>query len=158
MFEFFKKNTAPLTVTAPIGGILVKLSDISNTKKLDGFAIVPDEGRKIIRCPMKGKASRLPNSSQAILVSNSEEIELIIHIGIDTRNMYGDGFNAYTSQFKEVTQGQKLSQLSSDMIKRAGLDAAIMVIFVHGYERFVPMHEQYGSDVASGDILMVEKS
>lgn len=157
MFEFFKKNVVPLTVTAPIGGILVKLSDISNTKKFNGFAIVPDEGGKIIRCPMKGNATRLPNAPQAILISNSKKIELVIHIGVDTRNMYGDGFNSYTYQLKEVNQGEKLSQLSSDMVKNAGLDTAIMVIFVHGYEKFIPMHEQYGSAVESGDVLMVEK-
>lgn len=157
MFEFLKKSAAPLTVTAPIGGILVKLSDISSSDGFNGFAIVPDEDGKIIRCPMEGRASRLHNAPQAIFISNSKKIELIIHIGVDTRNMYGDGFNAYTYKSKEVSQGQKLSSLSPDMVKNAGLDTAIMVIFVHGYEKFVPMHEQYGSDVKAGDILMVEK-
>ena len=158
MFDFFKKNNVPLTVIAPIGGILVKLSDISSDKKFHGFAIIPDNGRKVIRCPMNGKATRLPNSSQAILISHSEGIELVIHIGIDTKNMYGASFDSYKSKVKDVNQGQKLSQLSSNMVEHAGLDAAIIVIFVHGYEKFIPMHEQYGSDVECGDVLMVEKS
>ncbi|WP_297820437.1 PTS glucose transporter subunit IIA [uncultured Lactobacillus sp.] len=162
MLHFFKKKTlqSVFTVTAPIDGILMSLSDVSDpvfAQKLigDGFAIVPDKNANTIYAPVSGKVASLPETRQAVLIDTTDEMQVLVHVGVDTIDLLGNGFYAYTSRDKKVKQGQKLLRFSRELMKQKGLDSTVMVIFSKGENPHLLM--DYGSPVSQGEVLMRER-
>lgn len=161
MLHFFKKKTPPavFTVTAPINGVLMSLSDVSDpvfAQKLigDGFAIVPDKESNTIYSPVSGQVASLPETRQAVLLDTSDDMQVLVHVGVDTIDLLGNGFYAYTDRGKKVKQGQKLLCFSRELMNQKGLDSTVMVIFSKGENPDLLV--DYGSPVVEGDVLMRE--
>ncbi|MBQ2157514.1 MAG: PTS glucose transporter subunit IIA, partial [Oscillospiraceae bacterium] len=58
-------------------------------------------------------------------------MELLIHVGVNTVNMAGDGFEAYVKDGDEVKAGQKLLTFDSAKIKAAGYDDTVVVLLTN---------------------------
>lgn len=117
-------------ILAPCSGSIVSLEQINDAtfsgRMLgDGIAINPSSGT--IFAPFDGIITTLHKNRHALTIK-SEEIEVLIHIGLDTVNLNGEGFTAYTSAGKEVKKGEKLLTFDKHIIEKNGYDAAIVVI------------------------------
>ncbi len=161
MLNFFRTKTTHklLTVIAPIDGILMSLSDVSDpvfAQKLigDGFAIVPEKNADTICAPVSGKVSSFPETRQAVLIKTPYNEQVLVHVGVDTIDLLGNGFYAYTREDKKVHQGDKLLCFSQELINQKGLDSTVMVIFANTK---VDLLYDYGSPVNEGDILMQKR-
>ncbi|MCH5584685.1 glucose-specific PTS transporter subunit IIBC [Shimazuella sp. AN120528] len=119
---------------APIEGKVVPLSEVPDqvfSQKMmgDGFAIVPSNGK--IVAPCDGKIETLFPTKHAIGITSTTGHEILIHIGIDTVELKGEGFTAYVSQGDQVKKGQHLLDVDLDLLKQKAPSTITPIIFTN---------------------------
>lgn len=129
MLNLFKKKE---TFTTPIKGELIAITEVNDqvfSQKMmgDGFAIIPSENTVI--SPLSGTVDVVFPTKHAIGIKSNTGIEFIIHIGIDTVKLNGEGFTSYVEQGQKISQGVKLVTFDLDLIKSKGYDTSVIVIF-----------------------------
>lgn len=160
MFGFFKKKNT-FTVIAPTKGKLVELSKVKDrvfAQKMmgDGFAISPDTSTGLItvKAPVSGKIISLPSSKHAFGIHTEDGIDVLVHIGIDTVNLGGKGFESFAQEGDKIKQGQKVVQLDPRVLAESKIDDTIMVIFTSGYEKAIRLADRYGTEVSFSEKLI----
>lgn len=129
MLNLFKKKE---TFKTPIKGELIAITEVNDqvfSQKMmgDGFAIIPSENTVI--SPLSGTVDVVFPTKHAIGIKSNTGIEFIIHIGIDTVKLNGEGFTSYVEQGQKISQGEKLVTFDLDLIKTKGYDTSVIVIF-----------------------------
>ena len=129
MLNLFKKKE---TFKTPIKGELIAITEVNDqvfSQKMmgDGFAIIPSENTVI--SPLSGTVDVVFPTKHAIGIKSNTGIEFIIHIGIDTVKLNGEGFTSYVKQGQKISQGEKLVTFDLDLIKSKGYDTSVIVIF-----------------------------
>ena len=84
----------------------------------EGVGIEPAE--EYIYAPFDGKVSTVAESKHAIGITGAGDMELLIHVGVDTVTMNGDGFTPYVKEGDEVKAGQMLLHFDRKKIAAAG--------------------------------------
>ena len=111
---------------APLSGAVKPITDMPDqvfaSKAMgDGLAIEPAAGADTIVAPADGVvAATMPGSWHAIGLTLDNGPEVLIHVGIDTVDMGGDGFECLVEQGQRVTAGQPLMTFSAEKIAAAG--------------------------------------
>ncbi|WP_428910652.1 glucose-specific PTS transporter subunit IIBC [Niallia sp. Krafla_26] len=108
------------TFVAPIKGVLKPITEVPDqvfAGKLmgDGFAILPSEGK--IVSPVDGKIINLFPTKHAIGILSNSGHEILIHVGIDTVKLNGQGFEALVAEGDQIVIGQPLLKVDLDVIK-----------------------------------------
>lgn len=101
-----------------------------------GVGIIPEEG--IVVAPCDGEISTVAESKHAIGVSSPDGMEMLIHVGIDTVQMNGDGFEPLVAEGDQVKAGQVIMRFSIEKIKNAGYPTCTAVLLTNSddYENF----------------------
>ena len=125
MFGFFKKKEEKYVLGAPVKGKSVPLKEVSDPTFAEemlgkGMAVIPADGR--IYAPADGKIGMLFDTLHAISMTTDFGAEVLIHVGIDTVKMNGDGFEAHVSAGDRVKKGDLLLAVDLDKVKAAGYD------------------------------------
>ena len=94
-----------------------------------GVGIEPEEG--VVYAPMDGEISSVADSKHAIGIAGAGDMELLIHVGVDTVEMKGDGFKTLVSEGDNVVKGQKLMEFDIDKIKAAGKADTVVVLLTN---------------------------
>lgn len=105
---------------APIKGKIMPITEVpdqvfSGKMMGDGFAIEPADG--LVVSPVDGKVMTLFPTKHALGIQAKDGREVLIHFGIDTVKLEGEGFEALVSEGEEVTAGQPLLQVDIEQIK-----------------------------------------
>ncbi len=95
----------------------------------EGVGIQPDKG--VVYAPMDGEISSVADSKHAIGISGENDQELLIHVGVDTVEMKGDGFKTLVSEGDQVKKGQKLMEFDLKKIKAAGHPDTVVVLLTN---------------------------
>ncbi|WP_420821015.1 glucose-specific PTS transporter subunit IIBC [Shimazuella alba] len=119
---------------APIEGKIVPLSEVPDqvfSQKMmgDGFAILPSSGK--IVAPCDGKIETLFPTKHAIGLTSTSGHEILIHIGIDTVELKGEGFTAYVTGGDQVKKGQHLLDVDLDFLKKNAPSIVTPIIFTN---------------------------
>ena len=120
---------------APIEGRLIELIHVPDAVfagKImgDGFAIEPTNGE--IVSPVDGiVTSFMADTRHAVGITSTEGLEILIHIGIDTVQLAGEGFIGLVGQDAPVTAGQALLQVDLDRIRGKVPSLASPVVFTN---------------------------
>ncbi|MDF2883222.1 MAG: enzyme component [Clostridiaceae bacterium] len=122
-----------ITVDNPINGDILNISHVPDeafASKLlgDGFAINPYDNK--VYSPMDGVVKVLFPTKHAIAIRNEQGIEILVHIGIDTVSLNGEGFASYVSQGEKVKKHQLLLSFDKEIIKNKAKSLISPVIFV----------------------------
>lgn len=94
-----------------------------------GVGVEPAEG--VVFAPMDGEISSVADSKHAIGISGAEDQELLIHVGVDTVEMKGDGFRTFVEEGDKVKRGQKLMEFDIGKIKAAGHPDTVVVLLTN---------------------------
>lgn len=122
-------STPAPSVPCPVTGTLADISTVADqafaSKAMgDGVAIVPTEGAVI--APVSGTVDALFPTGHAFGITGDNGITVMVHVGIDTVEMQGDGFTLHVAQGDRVTAGQKLLDIDIEKIRAAGYDPVTM--------------------------------
>lgn len=118
-------------VYAPVKGKVIPREEIPDETFAsgvlgDGVGIEPAAGE--VRAPYDGEISLVTDTRHAIGIIGPKGMELLIHVGIDTVNMKGDGFELLVAEGDKVKKGQKLLTFDMDKIKKAGYSTTTAVL------------------------------
>ena len=94
----------------------------------DGVGIEPED--ELVVAPFDGTISSVAESKHAIGIE-SNGMEMLIHVGVDTVNMQGNGFECLVSEGDEVKLGQPLIRFSREKIKAAGYSDTVAVLLTN---------------------------
>ncbi|AKI76707.1 PTS sucrose transporter subunit IIABC [Streptococcus pyogenes JRS4] len=119
------------TLYSPLNGIVVDLAAVSDPvfssgAMGQGLAIKP-EG-KALYSPVDGKVAIVFETGHAYAITSSQGAEVLLHIGIDTVSMAGDGFESLVAVGQAVKKGDLLGHFDPSKIAEAGLDDTTMMI------------------------------
>jgi glucose PTS system EIICBA or EIICB component len=122
----------------------------------DGFAIVPVEGT--IVSPVNGKIVNLFPTKHAIGILSDTGREILIHVGIDTVNLKGQGFETLVAENDIVEQGQPLLKVDLDYIKEHATSTITPIVFTNLAEGEKVVIEKPGQvDVKQTGIIKITK-
>ena len=122
------------TLFSPLKGTVVSREEIPDetfaTGVLgDGVGIVPAIGEVV--APFDGEISSVTDTHHAVGITGPGEMEVLIHVGVDTVNMKGDGFELLVSEGEKVKAGQKLLTFDITKIQEAGYSTTTAVLLTN---------------------------
>ncbi|MDE6969357.1 MAG: glucose PTS transporter subunit IIA [Eubacterium sp.] len=158
-----KDAPAPAPAPAPFPNVLgsaakgtfVPMESIPDPTFSEGIlgiccGIEPETGK--VYSPMDGTISQLADTLHAIGIE-AGGVELLIHVGIDTVSMKGDGFKSHVSEGQSVKKGDLLLTMDLEKIKAAGHPATIMVIVTNS-DDLASVEAAASGSLMPGDPLM----
>ncbi|BBD42994.1 PTS beta-glucoside transporter subunit IIBCA [Streptococcus anginosus] len=148
------------TIVSPIVGQMVDLKDVndpvfSSGAMGQGVAVKPSEG--VVYAPADAEVTIAFATGHAYGLKTTKGAEILIHVGIDTVSMNGDGFDQKVAQGDKVKAGDVLGTFDAAKIAAAGLDDTTMVIVTNtaDYASVTPVAE---GTVAKGDAVIELKA
>ncbi len=123
-----------LSLTSPLEGKILSLSEVPDetfaTKVLgDGFAINPTG--HIVTSPVDAEVMHLFPTGHAIALKTTQNLEILIHVGIDTVKMKGDGFKTFVKTGDHVKVGQKLIEFDLNLVRQNAKSTITPVIITN---------------------------
>jgi len=133
-------NTVDLN--AVVDGDIVPIEDVDDqifSKKLigDGYAIIPSG--EIIFSPIDAEVEQVAPTNHAIYLSVASGIKLLIHIGIDTVELKGKGFESTLEKGNQVKADEPLITFDPEFIKNEGLNPIVTVVLLNGSEKNIDL-------------------
>lgn len=130
---FFHKSKNVKSVYAYANGKTVAIEDVPDevfaTKMIgDGIAIIPSEGK--IYSPVCGKIKMvMDNTKHAVGIKAKDGVEILLHVGLDTINLNGEGFEVHVQVGDEVQPGELLISYDKDKMNVEGINDITMLVF-----------------------------
>ncbi|MED3735477.1 PTS system trehalose-specific EIIBC component [Virgibacillus pantothenticus] len=124
-------------IYAPLSGNVISLEKVADptfSQKMmgEGLAIEPSTGKVV--APFSGKVVQLFPTKHAIGLESDTGIELLIHIGLETVSLDGEGFDAFVKQGDRVQKGDTLLIFDMDLIKKKGFNLVTPIIITNSAE------------------------
>lgn len=153
MFNFFKKNSNKETkLVAPITGKTIDLSKVPDkvfAEKLAGDGIAIDPTGDLIVAPADGELTLVFETLHAFAVTLDNGAELLIHIGIDTVSLNGEGFQQLVEAGSMVKAGTPIIKIDRDFILNKGF-SLITPVLVTNMDIVKELKSSIGKDVVAG--------
>ena len=148
------------TIQTPIVGDVVALENVndpvfSSGAMGQGIAVKPSQG--VVYAPADAEVSIAFATGHAYGLKTANGAEILIHVGIDTVSMNGEGFNHKVAQGDKVKAGDVLGTFDSAKIAAAGLDNTTMVIVTNTAD-FASVNPVASGSVAKGDAIIEVKA
>lgn len=126
-----------IPVAAPMTGKAVGLDQVPDKMFAEGIlgkgiAIIPDEG--IVKAPFQGQVKMIAPTKHAIGLISDRGVNVVIHIGIDTVNLQGKGFEVLVKEDQWVEKGEPLMKVDLDFIKENHLNPITPIIVTNSDE------------------------
>jgi PTS system glucose-specific IIA component len=146
-------------VLAPVGGRAVPLHDVPDPVFSQGMvgygaAIDPERGVIDAVAPVSGKILKL--LPHAYIVMTADNVGVLVHLGLDTVALKGEGFTAHVSQGDDVTAGQRVITYDVPSVEAKGVNPIVPVVVMDEREpgNVIPSEAVFeGADITSGTSL-----
>ena len=144
-----------MQVLAPISGNAVPLSEVPDEVFAEGMAgeggaIIPGVSGEAV-APVSGTLVKLFQGGHAFGIETDEGVEMIVHLGLDTIEMRGAGFEKIATEGDRVEAGEPIVRFDLDEIKNAGYDPITPVVVTNPDEH--PVSSPSTGGVSAGDPL-----
>lgn len=157
-----KSATSELShiVHAPLTGEVTPLSEVPDqvfSEKMmgDGIAIKPSQGE--VSAPFNGKIQMIFPTKHAIGLVSDSDLELLIHIGLDTVKLNGEGFTLHVEEGQEVKQGDLLINFDLDYIRNHAKSDITPIIVTQGNITNLDFKQGEHGNISFGDQLFEAK-
>ena len=156
MFNLFKKKEKKHVVGSPAKGKAVSLKEVNDPTFAEemlgkGAAVIPEEGK--IYAPADGEIGMVFDTLHAISLTTDFGAELLIHVGLDTVKMKGDGFTGHVKAGDHVKKGDLLLEVNLEKVKAAGYDT-ITPVLVCNTQDYASVEGIESAHVNAGDDLI----
>lgn len=146
-----------IEIMAPLSGQAIPLSGVPDDTFAGGhmgkgIAIEPIEGK--LTAPFDGKIAHVVKSNHAVILEHSSGLQLLLHIGIDTVSLKGNGFTSHITNGDVVKAGQTLIEFDLDAIQSAGYRTTTPVIVTSNGEPAADVACHYGHVSAGKGVIL----
>lgn len=133
MISLFRKNKE-IVVKSPFEGEIVdivKVQDPTFSSKLlgDGVAVIPSSN--IALAPCDGKITQIFYTNHAFSIATENGLEVLVHIGLDTVNLKGEGFKRLVEVGSIVKKGRAIIEVDFDYIKSMDKDTITPIVITN---------------------------
>ncbi|AQP53384.1 PTS beta-glucoside transporter subunit EIIBCA [Vagococcus penaei] len=151
-----KSDSKKTMIQAPMTGKVIKLTDVeddvfSSGALGKGAAIEPTSGE--LRAPISGVVTTVFPTGHAIGITSDDGIEILMHIGMDTVELNGEGFEIQIKENDKVQPGDLLVKVNLDLIEEKGYSTVTPIIITNTPE-FIDVLDFDQNDVVSGEDLL----
>ena len=124
-------------IKSPLSGKVIALSEIDDPVFAggamgNGIAIEPTDNK--VYAPFDGEIEFIAESKHAIGLKSEDGVELLIHVGMDTVQMDGKGFDVKVKANEKVKAGELLLEFDKDAIQKAGYSLITPVVITNSFE------------------------
>lgn len=163
MFNLFKKKTPQPKTNEPLFSVangnlipITEVNDVVFAQKMmgDGFAVVPTSNT--ITSPVNGKVMSIFPSKHAISILTDTNIEVLVHIGLNTVELNGEGFNIQVKEGDIVSNNTVLAEVDFDFIKSKDKETVTIVVFTNMdvIDQFTVSNGEVTSSSQVGEIVL----
>ncbi|MBR3999744.1 MAG: PTS glucose transporter subunit IIA [Clostridia bacterium] len=157
---FGRAKTKMYTITSCVSGTVVPMEEIADDVFRDGIlgfcvGIEPDDGK--IYAPCDGVVTQVSETSHAIGIKTDYGAEILIHAGIDTVQMMGDGFSPKTSEGDRVSSGQLLLEFDPGKVREAGYGTTVITAVTNSGQFGDVMRASSGKTSVGEAIVQIRK-
>lgn len=127
--------TQPLQLLAPLSGVLMPLDHVPDpvfASRVIGDGLCIDPTSQVLCAPLAGVVSNLQHSGHAISITDDSGVQVLLHIGLDTVNLKGQGFSALVEQGQRVEAGQPLIEFDADYVALHARSLLTLMLVVSG--------------------------
>lgn len=147
-------------ICAYVAGSLVDIEDVPDlifSEKMmgDGVAILPINGEVV--APVDGEIILIVETKHAFAIRTEDGIEILVHIGLETVELNGEGFNFYVGLGDKVVVGQKVVEVDIDFIKKNGKSILIPMVITNGLEKKITLQKEDFKQVKEKDKILTIK-
>ena len=147
---------ATTDISTAVAGKVISLDDVPDkvfaSRALgEGVGIVPSDGT--IVAPVSGVLATVAGTGHAYGIKTDDGVEVLVHVGIDTVRLKGEGFTVLVSKGERVTRGEVLGTVDLGVVKAAGYDTTTMVV-VTNTKNLTAVTPRTGEDVVVGDSVI----
>ena len=123
------------TVASPFTGRVQPLDDVADevfAQRVvgDGLAVVPAEGTVV--APISGRIEKLFEGGHAFAIQDSEGVQILVHVGLDTVQLKGEGFTEHARQGDEVEVGDRIVTVDLRTMEQRGVDMSSPIVEISG--------------------------
>ncbi|MGE0634509.1 MAG: glucose PTS transporter subunit IIA [Pseudobdellovibrionaceae bacterium] len=154
--KWMSQESSSNIIYSPIDGKVLNLSEVPDetlAQKIlgDGFAIVPSNGEVV--SPVEGTIEQVFHTSHAVGIKTKEGTEILIHVGIDTVKMQGEGFKSWVQEGDQVKIGQKLLQFDLALVSQKAKSVITPIVITNSEGRKI-QNIAKAAHVKKGDAIL----
>lgn len=155
MFEILKKKSA-ISILTPMTGEVVNIDEVPDqvfAQKMvgDGVAIIPTSGEVVAPC--NGKIIQTFPTNHALGIETDEGLKILIHIGLETVELSGEGFESFVKVGDNIKIGDKLLEVDLDFVRKSG-NVIISPIIITNLDIVENMEVELGQVTKGEDEIM----
>ncbi|MBE9608197.1 phosphoenolpyruvate--protein phosphotransferase [Chitinilyticum piscinae] len=128
-------SSSQLQLLAPISGVMFPIEQVPDpvfAQKMVGDGISIDPTSNVLCAPLTGKVTQLHSSKHAVTVTAANGVEVLMHIGLDTVMMKGNGFTALVKEGDIVDAGQPLIEFEMDKVAMKAVSLLTQIVITNG--------------------------
>ncbi|MFT8311226.1 MAG: beta-glucoside-specific PTS transporter subunit IIABC [Sporolactobacillus sp.] len=150
--------TGTENIDLPIKGKVIDADEIndqvfSSSSLGTTLGIIPVDN--VIYSPCDGIVSAAFPTKHALGIKSDQGVELLIHVGIDSVELNGEGFESFVQQGEHVKRGQKLLNFDPEILKKHQIDSTVIVVILNAHQSYtVEQKYKKGKIYSSGDTLL----
>ena len=149
------------TVLAPVAGEVVAMEALDDDAFASGalgqaVGVVPANAKTTVVAPADGKVISVAKTGHAYGIKTADGVELLVHIGIDTVKLAGEGFTPLVEKKQEVRAGEALAEVDFPAIAAKGVNTTVITTVVNS-KKLGGVSDVADGTVAAGDAVLEVK-
>ena len=145
-----------IEIKSPLNGAVISLKEVSDPVFSggvlgEGAAVIPSDGK--VYAPADGMISAVMDSKHAVGITADNQAEILIHVGLDTVNLKGEGFTLHCKMGDRVKAGDLLLEFDLSLLKEKGYDV-ITPVLISNPADFISNKAAETKEIAAGEVLL----
>lgn len=155
MFGLFNKK---LQLAAPLDGKIIALDQVPDAvfaqKTVGDGAAIAEVSGDLVCAPADGSVEMIFHTNHAFVVKTTDGVEVLTHIGINTVELKGQGFERLVEEGSAVKSGQPIIRINRQLISEAGFSLVTPVVITNG-DTISNLEAAVGKTVVAGKDMML---
>ena len=155
------EETDPEAIHAPVSGKVVALDEVGDpafSQGMLGCGVGVRPSGDVAFAPVSGTVMADVKTKHALLIKGENGAEVLLHVGLDSVDLHGDGFSLFVRKGDHVRAGEPVIAFDRDLMAERGLDDTVLLTVTNPerFSRVEPVCQ--GGEVAAGAVVMRAES
>ena len=157
--KIFAKNLKTIIeeIFSPMYGEVISLSEVPDpvfAQKMmgDGIAVIPKDGKVV--SPVKGQIIQVFPTKHAIGIRTKHGLEILIHVGLDTVELNGEGYEVTVSEGQKVKIGDPIMNVDIEFIEKNNKEIVTPIIITNSAEKTEKIVVREAGEIQRGEYIL----